>query len=362
LVFISRSGFVLFSILLLFFSSVLSNPSKADSIATHRERELGIAIMRRCFQLLLAGCCSTLAIAGTGDSSLLGAIDPFDWDTITPSDDLEYHDCYEQYKCARLQVPLDWPNETDNRVATIAMIKLPALVPDDDPTFGGSIFFNPGGPGGSGVYAMLAMGHYLRSTADKPGRRHYEMVSFDPRGVGHTLPICDCFNGSLVSRDAFILESRGNGPLTNGDHSIAYSLAMMSAFGQRCNRAGDGMAFVGTPYVARDMVEMVDKIDELRKKDAAARKQNEEGGCPVVQDFEDEREELKKRSVRKRRSAELHDEPKDVPRLQYMGFSYGTILGNYFASMFPGRVGRLILDGVCDVEDYSSGPVSSDTL
>ncbi|KAK1254501.1 hypothetical protein MKX08_008496 [Trichoderma sp. CBMAI-0020] len=312
--------------------------------------------MKLCFLLLLSRCCSTLAFSGVGISSLAVAVDSFDWDAITPSDDLEYHDCYEQYKCARLQVPLDWLNETDTRVATIVMIKLPALVPDNDPAFGGSIFFNPGGPGGSGVYAMLSLGHYLRTTVDKPGRRHYEIVSFDPRGIGYTLPASDCFNGSLVSRDAFILESRGNGPLTNGDHSIAYSLAIMDAFGQRCNRAGDAMAFVGTPNVARDMVEMVDKVDELRKRDAAAQRQQGNGEATKVQDSNDERDELKKRSARKRRSAELHDEPGDVPRLQYIGFSYGTILGNYFASMFPGRVGRLILDGVCDVEDYSTGP------
>lgn len=312
--------------------------------------------MRLCFRLLLAGCYSTLAIAGIGVSPLAAPFDPFDWDTITPSDDLEYHDCYEQFKCARLQVPLDWLNETDTRVATIAMIKLPAVVPDDDPTFGGSIFFNPGGPGGSGVTVMLSMGHYLRNTVDKPGRRHYEILSFDPRGIGYTLPTSDCFDGSVVSRDAFILEARGNGPLTNGDNSIAYSLAIMDAFGQRCVQAGDAMAFAGTPNVARDMVEMVDKIDDLRKRDAAARKQNENGEAPEAQDPDDMREELKKRSARKRTPAELRDEPGDVPRLQYIGFSYGTILGNYFASMFPGRVGRLILDGVCDVEDYSTGP------
>lgn len=311
--------------------------------------------MRHCSRLLLAGCCSSLAIARASASPL--TTDPFYWDTIAPSGHLEYHDCYEQFKCARLQVPLDWHNETDTRVATIAMIKLPAAVPDDDPTFGGSIFFNPGGPGGSGVSVMLSMGRYLRNIVDKPGRRHYEILSFDPRGVGYTLPNTDCFNGSVVSRDAFIVESRGNGPLTNGDNSIAYSLAMMDALGQRCKKAGDAMAFVGTPSVARDMVEMVDKIDELRKRDAAARKQNEGGEATEAQDADNMREELKKRSTHKRRPAELHDEPGDVPRIQYIGFSYGTILGNYFASMFPGRVGRLILDGICNADDYAKGPV-----
>jgi pimeloyl-ACP methyl ester carboxylesterase len=310
--------------------------------------------MRRCFHLLLAGCCSALGVAGASASRLEASYDSFNWDSITPSDDLEYHDCYDQFKCARLQVPLDWLNETDTRVATIAMIKLPAVVPDDDPTFGGAIFSNPGGPGGSGVEFLLQMGHYLRYTADKPGRRHYEIISFDPRGVGNSLPASDCFNSNLLSRDAFLLEYRGNGPLTNGDSTIAYSLAIMDAFGQRCSQAGDAMAFVGTPSVARDMVEMVDKVDELRKRDAAQKLKGQ--GAPDTYD-PDTRVELKKRSALKRRPAELHGEAGDVPRLQYIGFSYGTLLGNYFASMFPGRVGRLILDGVCDVDDYATGPV-----
>lgn len=310
--------------------------------------------MKRCFQLLVAGCCSMLATARAGASTEPSS---FNWDAITPSDDLEYHDCYGEYKCARLQVPLNWLNETDTRVATIAMIKLPAVVPDDDPAFGGAIFTNPGGPGGSGVDFLLLMGRYLRHTADKPGRRHYEIISFDPRGIGRTTPASDCFDNNLLARDAFLLENRGNGALTNGDGVIAYSLAIMDAFGQRCQQAGeDAMAFVGTPNVARDMVEMVDKVDELRKRDAAVRERKSKGDDD---DNSDLRTELKKRSAPRRKPAELHDEPGDVPRLQYIGFSYGTVLGNYFASMFPGRVGRLILDGVCNIEDYATGPVCS---
>ncbi|KAL6877159.1 TAP-like domain-containing protein [Trichoderma novae-zelandiae] len=302
--------------------------------------------MKRCFRLLVAGCCSMLATAGAS-----AAAEPsFDWDSIRPSHDLEYHGCYGEYKCARLQVPLDWLNETDARVATVAMVKLPAVVPDDDPAFGGAIFTNPGGPGGSGVDFLLGMGRYLRYTADQPGRRHYEIISFDPRGIGRTTPASDCFDSNLLARDAFLLENRGNGALTNGDGAIAYSLAMMDAFGQRCQRAGDAMAFVGTPNVARDMVEMVDKVDELRKREAAARKSKGAEADPEA------RAELKKRSAPRRKPAELHDEPGHVPRLQYIGFSYGTVLGNYFASMFPGRVGRLVLDGVCNIDDYATGP------
>jgi pimeloyl-ACP methyl ester carboxylesterase len=42
-------------------------------------------------------------------------------------------------------------------------------------------------------------------------------------------------------------------------------------------------------------------------------------------------------------------------RLQYLGFSYGSVLGNTFASMFPGRVGRMVVDGIADGEDYTAG-------
>lgn len=90
--------------------------------------------------------------------------------------------------------------------------------------------------------------------------------------------------------------------------------------------------FVNTPSVARDMVEMVDKIDELRKREAAKK-----GQKPP-----------KKRE----------DKNATVPRIQYIGWSHGSILGNYFASMFPGRVGRMVLDGVMDPKDYATGSVS----
>lgn len=306
--------------------------------------------MRLCSRLLAAGCCSILAIARVNASANIR----FKWDDVKASDELEYHDCYGEFKCARLEVPLDWLNETDTRVATIAMIKLPAVVPDDDPTFGGAIFTNPGGPGGSGVDFLLRSGRYLQYTVDKPGHRHYEIVSFDPRGVGITTPTSDCFNGNLLARDAYLLENRGNGALIKGDSTIAYSLALMDAFGQRCQEAEDAMAFVGTPNVARDMVEMVDRIDELRKKEAVQKRKGY--GAPDTYDSDMGGGELKRRSAPKRKSAELRDDPGNVPRLQYIGFSYGTVLGNYFASMFPGRVGRLVLDGVCNIQDYTTGP------
>ncbi|KAK5993108.1 Putative hydrolase-like protein [Cladobotryum mycophilum] len=284
---------------------------------------------------------ATLAVAGVNAAVGVGQEDPdFDWESTKPSSHLEYHACYGEFKCARLEVPLNWLNQSDPRKATIAMIKLPALVPDHDPTFGGPILVNPGGPGGSGVDFLLTRGHRLRQAADKPGRRHYEIVSFDPRGVSRTTPRSDCFPKDFLARSGFLLEARGSGAPTNGDNAISYNLAMMEILSQRCERSGDAMNYVGTPSVARDMIEMIDKIDELQKHEAS-HVSSEEG--PLSES--ESRLELRKRAT-----------ASQVPRLRYIGFSYGTVLGNYFASMFPGRVGRMVLDGVCNADDFATGP------
>ncbi|KHN99715.1 Peptidase S33 tripeptidyl aminopeptidase-lik [Metarhizium album ARSEF 1941] len=262
----------------------------------------------------------------------------FDWDSISPSTDLRYHDCYTSgFKCARLELPLSWKNSTDPRTVPVAIVKLAAKVPDDDPTFGGTIFTNPGGPGGSGVDLVVTRGHYLRDYVDSPGRKHFEIVSFDPRGVGNSRPLANCFPHAPLARDAWMLEMRGNGGLDKSPAAISYGLALFDAYGRTCEKAdardlngGEIFRYLGTPSVARDMVAMVDSIDHLRRTEAARQG----------------RTELRKR------------DKEDVPRLQYIGFSYGTILGNYFASLFPGRIGRLVLDGVCNADDYANGAVS----
>lgn len=302
-----------------------------------------IVNMRPGFRIVLFSC----AVAVAGATGVV-ATEPaypeaphFDWEAITPSHDLEYHDCYDGFRCARLEVPLDWLNGTDARKATIAITKLPAVVSDDDATFGGSIFTNPGGPGGSGVSFIQSHGRNLQRYVDKPGRGHYEMVSWDPRGIGYTTPSSDCFHSDPVARDAWLFEARGNGGFDQGLGAIKYGLAMTTAISQRCKDSeeqwGDAMAYVNTPSVARDMVEMVDKIDDLRKREASEKA------------YEEPNLELKKRTTR---------DDGDKPRLQYIGFSYGTVLGNYFSTLFPGRVGRVVLDGVDNADDYANGAVS----
>lgn len=285
---------------------------------------------------------------------LAAASSNFDWTSITPSEHLEYHPCFDDdFQCARLIAPLDYKNDSDARTIAIAMIKLPAAVPAHDASFAGSVFTNPGGPGGSGVDMLLRDGRHLRDVLDKPGRRHYEMLSFDPRGIGNSWPRANCFAQDMLGRDAALLELRGRGPLS-GDDALPYVLALQRGIGQRCRDAdesgvngGQILGYMGTPSVARDLVQMVDKVAELRAREADA----------DADARDDDGMELKRRRGSAQEDTGDEDEHVPVPRLQYIGYSYGTVLGNYFASMFPGRVGRLMLDGVVNAKDYSSGPV-----
>ncbi|KAI1651056.1 TAP-like protein-domain-containing protein [Daldinia loculata] len=255
----------------------------------------------------------------------------FDWTKLRPSASLEYSECYGSLKCAKLGVPMDWlSNSTRNATeVSLAVIALPATVPEDDPSFGGTIIVNPGGPGGSGVEFVLEAGELLQGVAD--GNKHYEILSFDPRGVGYSEPKADCYNDELA-RDVTALSLRGMGPLSGGVNVVRRQAALLSAYGSLCE--GEKIhKFMSTASVARDMVQIVDKIDELRSSNGTSSAKLRMRGGP--------------RRMHSRQE-------KDLPRIQYWGFSYGTVLGNYFASMFPGRVDRMILEGVVDIHDYNA--------
>ncbi|KAK0392901.1 hypothetical protein NLU13_2395 [Sarocladium strictum] len=257
----------------------------------------------------------------------------FDWNSLTPSASLNYSSCYGDFKCARLLVPLDWLDESNPERVTLAITALPAVVPEDDPTFGGTIFTNPGGPSGSGVDFLLSRGHGLRKMADSEDKK-FEFLSFDPRGVGETLPRADCWQDEFA-RQGFNSEEAAMGAPDEGPHVVGRNFARARGFGTVCERSTNGSKddirnFISTSSVARDMVAMVDKIDELRNP-----KRTVDG------EIDDAQLELRS--------------DKDLPRLNYIGFSYGTVLGNYFASMFPGRVGHVALEAVVDVHDYFNG-------
>ena len=287
----------------------------------------------------------TTALVSPTDSN----IKDFDWTALKPSTSLNYTSCYDGLKCARLQVPLDWLDESNDERVTLAVIAQPAVVNEDDESFGGSIIVNPGGPGGSGVDFIRSGGKLIQKTADD--NKKYEIVSFDPRGIGHTEPIADCFHDEFVRGEEQI-EGRAVGPLDQSIDVVRRELARAHGMGKLCQRdandENDIRGFVTTSSVARDIVEIVDKLHELRGE----RDPSTKLGALGSNDGEADRDDGNRLELRSESGSISAD---DTPRVMYWGFSYGTVLGNYLASMFPGRIGRIIIEAVEDVHDYKSG-------
>jgi len=260
-------------------------------------------------------------------------IEGFDWTKVVPSTQLKWHDCYESYECARLQVPLDWSNSSNKNTAAIALTRVPSTVSHNDPTFAGSVLINPGGPGGSGTDEVIWAGYGMRDNIIDSQDKHFEIIGFDPRGVHHTTPSVSCF-GDKWNRQVWQYRNWAVGQLDSSENAFNVNWATYESFANLCaqseiGRFEDGTnmhQFVTTALTAQDMVAIIDALQEERNSATA--------------DLDAEQQVL------------VED---DKPALlNYWGFSYGTHLGNTFASMFPARVGRMILDGNVDPQDYTA--------
>lgn len=221
------------------------------------------------------------------------------WDSIKPSRTLRWHSCYDgAYECARLDVPLDWQDPTDDARVVLAISKLRAAATTTADDYRGAVFFNPGGPGGSGIWALQDRGAKLQAII---GRNH-DVIAWDPRGVGASTPRVDCWEGSSSRRRLWALQDPGvidaHPGVLNDAYARAAALSRMCE--ERVGAAAPGLLrHVSTASHARDLLEIL----------------GQNGGGD--------------------------------DRLRYWGFSYGTVLGGVFASMYPDKVERLVSDGEC---------------
>jgi pimeloyl-ACP methyl ester carboxylesterase len=205
---------------------------------------------------------------------------------------LDWHSCGNA-DCAGLSVPLDYAKPEGSSI-TVQVLRMRATDPSQRI---GSLVVNPGGPGGSGVdYARAA-----DFIVGRPVRQRFDIVGFDPRGVGRSHPVT-CLPDAQM--DAFL----GQDP-TPDDSAEEQAFAASSAkFAQGCvQHTGPLISHISTQDAARDM-------DILRSA--------------------------------------LGD-----PKLNYLGKSYGTLLGATYAGLFPTLVGRFVLDGVVP-PDATSAEVS----
>jgi pimeloyl-ACP methyl ester carboxylesterase len=183
-----------------------------------------------------------------------------------------------------VRVPLDYDQPNGSKV-TLALFKVPAA----DPAHRiGTLFVNPGGPGGSGVEAVEGAREFLsQSVLDR-----FDIVGFDPRGTNNSTRVT-CF--STTSAQATVLNGMGE-TFPNSAQQSSF-IAASRKLAKAC--AGKSLAAsMSTAEVARDM-------DVLRR---------------AVGD----------------------------KLLTYLGFSYGSYLGVVYANLFPNRFRAITIDGVFD--------------
>ncbi|EJC97829.1 uncharacterized protein FOMMEDRAFT_149336 [Fomitiporia mediterranea MF3/22] len=248
----------------------------------------------------LFSLCSLTSVVHGSSSHQLHARDvaTFNWTNLTPSTSLNWTNCYDAFQCARLAVPMLYSDPSGPQAA-VALIKLPSNLSTTDENYKGPILFNPGGPGGSGVNFILETGAVL-STIIGP---EFDLIGFDPRGVGFTTPPLSVFADS-VEAGAFYTQRVLDVNATAS--SLGRSFVQTTLLGKLVEeRAKDVAKMVSTPTVAQDMLSIMNATGQ--------------------------------------------------DKLQYWGFSYGTVLGATFASMFPDKIGRVIIDGVVDSEAYYMG-------
>ena len=196
-------------------------------------------------------------------------------------------------ECGMLSVPVDY-TKPDGDVARIAMIRFKAT---GDKI--GSLIVNPGGPGESGVQAAASVVGALPGSV----RARFDLVGFDPRGVGASTPAVWC------NSDADNDKLRADPQVDYTPAGVAHIESETKDFVARCvEKMGDPfLANVGTTSVIKD-------LDAMR--------------------------------------IALGDQ-----KLTYLGYSYGTRIGSAYAEAYPQSVRAMILDGAVDP---NADPVEAD--
>jgi pimeloyl-ACP methyl ester carboxylesterase len=231
----------------------------------------------------LSGCGHTAA----GSSGTTGPTTPTTAQHVVAGQVLHWTTCSAAagphgLQCATLEVPLDYADPAKGDIG----ISL-----DRHPASGraiGSLLTDPGGPGVSGVDYLPSLLTELPSSITD----HFNVVGFDPRGVGRSDPVT-CGTGRQLDAELSV------DPAPPTAAGLAALIAADRAFAHGCeSRSGRILPYVSTVDAARDM-------DRIRAAVGDA-------------------------------------------KLSYLGFSYGTFLGATYARLFPARVRAMVLDGAID--------------
>lgn len=243
---------------------------------------------------------------------------------------------------------MDYWNGTTDETIGLAVIRSPAPVPVTHPQYGGAILLNPGGPGGSGVTFLQSYRNQIREVLEghHAHDKFFDLISFDPRGVGDSRPKVRCFD-DLVFDESWSLRVLEEGVFSSSDAAFGRIWSLTKLRSGVCSLPTDAIDFkkyVSTASVARDMLEIVERHGEWREQEAK-RRLAQHKACQNADSSVSAQEESELLERLKYRSGE--------EKIQYLGFSYGSYLGNTFAAMYPDRIHRLVVDGVVDAYDYT---------
>ncbi|KAH7305222.1 Alpha/Beta hydrolase protein [Stachybotrys elegans] len=208
---------------------------------------------------------------------------------------LDWKDCGtvdgRTLQCSQLDVPMDHFHTSVDNIFTLPLIRL--VGNNASSTGDRHILFNPGGPGGSGVGLIRGRGSQLNKIIGE----EFHLLGFDPRGVVGSIPQANCYPSNTKRVEAF---------LTN-PWDVYYEAGEMYTRAENKVKAcgeimGERGHYINTPQTAADMNSILDALGQ--------------------------------------------------EKMYYWGFSYGTALGQTYAQMFPGRVSRLIIDGVLNLDEW----------
>ncbi|MEU9346305.1 alpha/beta hydrolase [Streptomyces sp. NPDC048278] len=188
------------------------------------------------------------------------------------------------WQCATMKAPLDWSKP---KGATIGLALIRAKASGDASKRIGSLIFNFGGPGGSGVTTLPAFGSDYAAL-----RTRYDLVSFDPRGVGRSDPV-ECENDAQL--DNYFQQD-------------------------------------ATPDTSAERTQLINRTKQFN----SACEKNSKAILPHV------------RTTDAARDMDLMRQVLGDTKMHYFGISYGTELGGVYAHLFPKNVGRAVFDGVVD--------------
>lgn len=240
----------------------------------------------------LTALVAAVAAATFGIAPMAASADPAPASLAPAPAPISWSPCDDGFECATVRVPLDYDQPQGPKIS-LALIRLPAGDPGERI---GSLFLNPGGPGGSGVEIVRGIAEFMPPELTWK----FDLVGFDPRGIIGSTPLL-CFD-SL--EDAVGILPPFPFPRTEGQE--ARQRITDETLADACaRRGGDIRDHMSTADVARD-------LDLLRQ---------------AVGD----------------------------DQLSYLGFSYGSYLGQVYANLYPDRVRAVVIDGVLDPIAWATG-------